>query len=70
MIDNNNVLVIGPQLDGHRFEEGFVLLAGRHCPWNTCALWCPRKLSLLGFLAIVGDGIFVLVTDLVVVLKK
>jgi hypothetical protein len=70
MIDNNNVLVIGPQLDGHRFGEGFVLLAGRHCPWNTCALWCPRKLSLLGFLAIVGDGIFVLVTDLVVVLKK
>merc|ERR1719181_470282 len=52
---NNNVLVVGPVLDGHVFQAGQQSLNGRTTPWNTLALWSVRKLALTGFLRI-ADG--------------
>merc|ERR1719181_857769 len=53
---NNNVLVVGPVLDGHVFQAGEQPLNGRTTPWNTLALWSVRKLALTGFLCI-ADGL-------------
>mmetsp|Transcript_78361 Transcript_78361/g.123414 ORF Transcript_78361/g.123414 Transcript_78361/m.123414 type:complete len:746 (+) Transcript_78361:58-2295(+) len=50
------VLVVGPVLDGHSFEEGEQKLNGRTTPWNTLALWSVRKLAMTGFLNI-ADGL-------------
>jgi MFS family permease len=51
-----DVLVVGPELPGHTFEEGEQMLNGRTTPWNTLALWSVRKLALTGFLRI-ADGL-------------
>jgi hypothetical protein len=50
------MLVAGPVLDGHTFEDGEQPLNGRTTPWNTLALWSVRKLALTGFLSI-ADGL-------------
>lgn len=42
---------------GHEFSLGDNTLRGRTCPWNTCAIWDVKKLSVLGF-PMVGDGIY------------
>jgi MFS family permease len=53
---NENVLVVGPVLQGHMFDSGEQTLNGRTTPWNTLALWSVRKLALTGFPRI-ADGL-------------
>jgi hypothetical protein len=50
-----NLLVIGPVLAGHVFEEGRHKVNGRNIPWNTFAIWHTAYLGLIGF-PLVGDG--------------
>jgi hypothetical protein len=52
---DENTLVVGPVLEGHEFVLGTKDLAGRNCPWNTCAVWACGKLGLIGF-PLIGDG--------------
>lgn len=54
---DHNVLVAGPAMVGHNFLVGRQCLRGRTSPWNTCAVWCLRKLAILGFPSI-GDGVW------------
>ena len=61
-LDLEHTLVVGTALQGHEYktrtadEEVEVELTGRTTPWNTCALWNVRKLSLTGFL-LVSEGL-------------
>lgn len=57
MLADDNILVIGPTMNGHVFQEGKMPLSGRTCPWNTCAIWDLEKLHILGF-PFIGDGLF------------
>lgn len=54
--DENEDLVVGAALEGHRFRAGLQPLNGCTSPWNTCALWSVPKLARTGFLA-VSDGL-------------
>ena len=50
-----DLLVAGPAMAGHEFDEGVKGLRGRTCPWNTFAIWRVKYLTLFGF-PLVGDG--------------
>ena len=50
-----DVLLVGPEIDGHSFSEGVNNITGRTCPWNTFAIWNINYLSLTGF-PMIGDG--------------
>eukprot|EP00667_Euglena_gracilis_P003575 EG_transcript_3583 len=52
---DDNTLVAGAALPGHRFEDGEHSLDGTNCPWNTFAVWAVDKLAMTGFVAI-GNG--------------
>lgn len=56
MENHENAIVVGPVMNGHLFAPGTNPLAGRTCPWNTCAMWDLEKLYLLGF-PMIGDGL-------------
>ena len=47
--------LVGPELEGHAFQEGSNALRGRTCPWNTLAIWRVAFLSLIGF-PLIGNG--------------
>lgn len=49
------VLVVGPEMNGHIFSEGFNAVTGRSIPWNTFAIWNVAHLSVTGF-PMIGDG--------------
>ncbi len=53
---DSNVLVVGPALPGHDFNEGHTDIRGRTCPWNTFAIWNMKYLPIIGF-PIISDGI-------------
>eukprot|EP00127_Corallochytrium_limacisporum_P003503 Clim_evm131s149 gene=Clim_evmTU131s149 len=56
---DEDTLVVGSAFPdkGHRHREGEHELDGLTAPWNTCALWNMRKLSLTGFLP-VSEGYY------------
>lgn len=54
-LNKKDIIVAGPEMDGHEFIEGNQYLTGRRCPWNTFAIWKVAPLALLGF-PLVGDG--------------
>lgn len=56
MDSHKNAIVVGPAMNGHLFTSGTNRLAGRTCPWNTCAMWDLEKLHMLGF-PLIGDGL-------------
>lgn len=53
---DSNVLVVGPALPGHDFNEGRTDIRGRTCPWNTFAIWNMKYLPIIGF-PMISDGI-------------
>lgn len=52
---DRDLLVIGPEMDGHDFCAGLNTITGRKTPWNTFAIWKVNDLALTGFL-LVADG--------------
>eukprot|EP01036_Dinobryon_divergens_P029865 gene29865-39030_t len=54
--ERSNLLVVGPEMDGHEFLEGpSNVVRGRTIPWNTLAIWKVGFLALTGF-PLIGDG--------------
>lgn len=47
---NDDTLVVGLKLPGHRFSKGSKRLDALTVPWNTCAVWDLKKLAKTGFL--------------------
>jgi hypothetical protein len=54
--EKKEVKVYESESEGEGREGCRVVLRGRTCPWNTCAMWRLDKLGVMGF-PLIGDGI-------------